>query len=250
MVELCGLQFARQLAGNRADDGGEDVGEPIVGSLLEGKVLEAVRRAPRVDVGEEARRLMLADVHARQAHELAVVVSRVDHLRLNDEVLTGVVRGHAQLGNVETEVVEAADTLADEVLALVVGNGFLGGDFVPQQVVLGADAVADVDRVGVFGEEPAGLQVHELADDVRAGQVDVVLALAVGELQVQFAGLGVDQVGGELARVAAEQGVRQGNVAPVEAQEMKAHEKKRQRVNESRRSVGAHRQREKRTVGQ
>ena len=112
-----------------------------------------------------------------------------------------------QLGDVETEVVEAADALTDQVLALVVGNGLFGGDFGPQQVVLGADAVADVDRVGVFGEEPAGLEVHELADDVCAGQVDVVLALAVGELGVQLAGLGVDQVGGELARVAAEQRV-------------------------------------------
>ena len=129
-----------------------------------------------------------------------------------------------QLGDVETEVVEATNALTDEVLALLVGNGLLGGDFVPQQVVLGADAVADVDRVDVFGEEPARLEVHELTDDVRAGQVDVVLALAGGELGVQFAGFGVDQVGGELARVAAEQRVRQGDVAPVEAQEVEANE--------------------------
>ena len=94
-------------------------------------------------------------------------------------------------------------------MTLIVGNGLLCGDFCPQQVVLGADAVADVDGVGVFGEEPAGLEVHELADDVRAGQVDVVLALAVGELGVQLAGLGVDQVGGELTRVTTEQCVRQ-----------------------------------------
>ena len=147
-----------------------------------------------------------------------------------------------QFGNVETEVVESADAFTDEVLALVVGDRLLGRDLVPQQVVLGADAVADVDGVGVLGEEPAGLEVHELADDVRAGQVDVVPALAVGELGVQLAGLGVDQVGGELARVAAEQRVRQGDVAPVEAQEMQAHEEKRERVDEARRGVLAHRQ--------
>ena len=94
VVELCGLQFARQLAGNRADDGGEHVGEPLVGSLLKGKVLEAARRAPHVDVGEEARRLVFADVHAGQAHELAVVVTGVDHLGLNDEALAGGIGGH------------------------------------------------------------------------------------------------------------------------------------------------------------
>ena len=75
---------------------------------------------------------------------------------------------------------------------MLVGNGFLGGDFGPQQVVLGADAVADVDGVGVLGEESARLEVHELADDVRAGQVDVILALAGGELGMQLASFGVD----------------------------------------------------------
>ena len=131
VVQLRGLQLARQLAGNRADDGGEDVGEPLVGGLLEGNVLHVVGGAPHVDVSEEAAGLMLADVHARQAHELAVVVSRVDHLGLNDEVLTGVVRGHAQLGHVEAEVVEAPDALTDQILALVIGQVFFGGDLGP-----------------------------------------------------------------------------------------------------------------------
>ena len=126
-------------------------------------------------------------------------------------------------------------------MTLIVGNGLLCGDFCPQQVVLGADAVADVDGVGVFGEEAAGLEVHEFADDVRAGQVDVVLALAGGELGMQFAGFSVDQVGGKLARVAAEQRVRQGDVAPVEAQEVQANEEEGERVDEARRRIFAHR---------
>ncbi len=101
-----------------------------------------------------------------------------------------------------------------------------------------------------IGEEAAGLEVHEFADDVRAGQVDVVLALAGGQLGVQLAGFGVDQVGGELARVAAEQRVRQGDVAPVEAQEVEAHEQQGERVDEARRRVLAHRQGEQRAVGE
>ena len=167
-----------------AHDGGEHVGDPLVGGLLQGDVLEAVGGTPRVEVGQESRRLVLADVHAGQAHELAVVVTGVDHLGLNDEALAGRIGGHVQLGDVETEVVESADALVDEVLALVVGDRLLGGHLVPQQVVLGADAVADVDGVGVLGEESARLEVHELADDVRAGQVDIVLALAGGQLRV------------------------------------------------------------------
>ena len=178
------------------------------------------------------------------------MVSRVDHLGLNDEVLTGVVRGHAQLGYVEAEVVEAPDALTDQILALVIGQVFFGGDLGPQQVVLGADAVAHVDGVGFHREVAAGLEVHELADDVCAGQVNVVLALAGGELGVQFAGFGVHQVGGELAGVAPKQRVRQGDVAPVEADEVQSHEQQRERVDEARRGVLTHRQGEQCAVGE
>ena len=108
---------------------------------------------------------------------------------------------------------EAADALTDEVLALLVGNGLLGGDFVPQQVVLGADAVADVNSGRVHGEIAASLKVHKFADDVRTRQVHVVFALAGGQLGVQLAGFGVHQVGRELSRVATEERVRQGDVA-------------------------------------
>ena len=43
-------------------------------------------------------------------------------------------------------------------------------------------------------------------------------------LGVQLAGFGVHQVGRELSRVATEERVRQGDVAPVEADEVQTHE--------------------------
>ncbi len=67
---------------------------------------------------------------------------------------------------------------------------------------------------------------------------------------MQLAGFGVDQVGGKLARVAAEQRVRQGDVAPVEAQEVEANEEEGEGVDEARRRVLAHRQGEQRAVGE
>ena len=67
---------------------------------------------------------------------------------------------------------------------------------------------------------------------------------------MQFAGFGVHQVGGELARVAAEQRVRQGDVAPVEAQEVEANEEEGERVDEARRGVLTHRQGEQCAVGE
>ena len=85
----------------------------------------------------------------------------------------------------------------------------------------------DLERVGVLLEEAAGREVHQLAGDVDPGDVEVVLALAVGQPGVQLAGLGVDEVGREGARVAAEEGVGQRHVAPPEALEVQAHEEQR-----------------------
>ena len=54
--------------------------------------------------------------------------------------------------------------------------------------------------------------------------VEVVLALPVGQAIVQLAGLSVDQVRGERTGVAPEQGVRQRDVAPQEADQMQPHQ--------------------------
>ena len=94
VVQLGGLQLAGQFARNGAHDGGEHVGDPLVGGLLERDALKAVGGTPRVEVGQESRRLVLADVHAGQTHELAVVVAGIDHLGLNDEALAGGIGGH------------------------------------------------------------------------------------------------------------------------------------------------------------
>ena len=80
VVELGGFELAGQFSGNRAHDGRKNVGEPLVRSLLEGHVLHTVCGTPRVNVTEEPTRLVLADIHAGQAHELTVVMAGVDHL--------------------------------------------------------------------------------------------------------------------------------------------------------------------------
>ena len=56
------------------------------------------------------------------------------------------------------------------------------------------------DRVHRRVEQAAGLQVEQLAGDVDAGELEVVLALAARERLVELAGLGVDEVGGERRR--------------------------------------------------
>ena len=82
------------------------------------------------------------------------------------------------------------------------------------------------------------------------GDVEVVLALAVGELVVQLAGLGVDEVRRERAGVAPEQRVGQRAVPPEEAGEVQPDEQQRQRVEQPRRGVRPQGLREQRAVGQ
>ena len=60
----------------------------------------------------------------------------------------------------------------------------------------------------------------------------VVLALPVGQLVVQLAGLGVHQVGGERAGVAAEQRVGQRDVAPEEADQVQPGQQHDHRVDQ------------------
>ena len=99
-------------------------------------------------------------------------------------------------------------------------------------------------------QQSAGLEVEQLSGDVGAREVEVVVALADGERVVQLPRLGVDEVGGKGAGIAAEQGVRQGAVAPVEAGVVQAHEQDRQRIDQPVGRVGAQGLGEQRAVGQ
>ena len=118
VIQLSRLELASELARNRAHDGREHVGNPLVGGLLKGNILQPTRRAPHVNVCEEAGGLVFADVHPGQAHELTIVVPGVNHLGLDDQMLARRIRCHVQLGDIEPEVVEAANPLVHEVLAL------------------------------------------------------------------------------------------------------------------------------------
>ena len=55
---------------------------------------------------------------------------------------------------------------------------------------------------------------------------------------MELAGLGVDEVGGERARIAAEERVRERAVAPEEAAEVEAHEQLRAGVEQAPAQVG------------
>jgi hypothetical protein len=94
------------------------------------------------------------------------------------------------------------------------------GELRPERVVAPDDLGRRVDRVGVLLEVAASLQVHELAGDVDPRDVEVVLALSVGQPRVHLPGLGIHEVCRERPGIPPEQGVRQGDVPPPEAVEV------------------------------
>ena len=120
----------------------------------------------------------------------------------------------------------------------------------PERVVARDDLVGRLVGVEVVGQPDLGVDVEQLADDVHLRDVEVVAPLPVGERAVQLAGLGVDEVRGQRAGVAAEERVRERAVAPEEAAQVQAREQLDERVQEVRAQVGDAAAGEERAVGE
>src|SRR5665648_52567 len=121
---------------------------------------------------------------------------------------------------------------------------------VPQLRVPLDEPGADRDGVDAGLEQIPGFEVHQLADDVDPGDLQVVAALAVRQPLVQVPGLRVHQVGREGPRVAAEQGVRQGHVSPVEACQVQPDQQHGEGVDQPARGVRLQALAEQSAVGQ
>ena len=213
-----------------------------MGRLLDGLVLPIGVGPVRLQVVEHALALTFLDVQTRQAHDLAVVVPRIDDLGLDDHARDRAVGVglHHELANVEAQLVEALDALP-HAPPLAHVEGLRPREHLPQVGVAGHDAIADLNRVDAGLQERSGLEVHEFADDVRPGDVDVVQPLALRQsLRVELTGLGVDQISGEGARVAPEERVGQRDIPPVEAEQVQAHEQDRQSVDQACGGLRAH----------
>ena len=77
------------------------------------------------------------------------------------------------------------------------------------------------------------LEIHQLSCDVLLGDVQVVYPLAVAELWMELAGLGIDEVSSERARIATKERVGKGAVAPIKAAQVQANEQPDQGVHEA-----------------
>ena len=155
-------------------------------------VLTPCGRAIRVKVVEQTAGLVLLHVKTGEAHELAGRVPGVDHARPHQHM--GAVGGgfHLKLIDIETEFVELVYTLLD-LPHFVRIEGIDVGERAPQRMVAVHQTVADFDFVHIAREQLAGAQIHQLADDIRVRQVDIVFTLPLSEVRVQIAGLGVHE---------------------------------------------------------
>ena len=186
-----------------------------------------------IEVVQQPPRLVLFDVEPGETDEAALVVTGIHDLGLDGHAGSVGRCLHRHLTDVEAEFVEAFDALGDAPGLSCLERLDLG-ELPPQGPVCAHDPVGDLDGVDTTLKASAGLEVHDLAGDVGARDVEVVLALPGREsVLVQLAGLCVHEIGGEGSRVAAEERVRQRHIAPEEPDIVEAHQQHREGVDQS-----------------
>ena len=238
-------------AGTRRDCRLEDLGAPAVG----GDRLRHRVPLPSLELGaepgeivEHPPRLALLGAQAGEHQQAVAVVARLDDPWVEPQPEAAVLGDQLDLLDVEAELVQPVETLLDPV-ALVGSDQLLVGQLVPERLVAALQLDRRLDRVEVLGQADLGVDVEELADHVLGRDRQVVQSLAGRELRLQLAGLRVDEIGGERARVTPEERVRERAVAPEEAGEMQADEQLGERADERRAQARDRAAGEQRSVG-
>ena len=211
----------------------------------------SVRGAVGVEVVEQPAGLVLLDVQPGEAQQPPRVVAGVDDLGLDLDGRAVDVGGDGQLVDVEAELVEPPDPLVDPppLAALEAtprrsarptarGSGRRSARTIVDRV----DVLARAARRPRRSISSPAMLTRAISRSCSRWPSDSVC--------VQLAGLGVHEVGGERAGVAAEQGVGQRDVAPVEAGQVQPDQQHGQGVDQPGRGVRAQRLAEQRAVGQ
>ena len=157
--DLGRFQLGCELGGNGSDDRFENFVHPFMCNDLERHSGFTRHGTVGLNIVEHTLGLILADVHARQSHEFAVMVAGINDLWSDDQVCSIKVGGHLEFTNFEAKIIQAADALSDSPL-LVGFNNFRSGEFIPQLQVARANSVTDFDGIFIAGEERSRLKVH------------------------------------------------------------------------------------------
>src|SRR5262245_19166601 len=120
------------------------------------------------------------------------VMPRLDDMRVEVEAIALRRCVELDLLDVETQLVQPVEPLV-ELVALVGAEGLFACELVPEGPVPPDDLLG-----GLLGIEPGRqpelrVDVEQLADDVRLGDVEVVAALPAAQLVVLLSGLRIDE---------------------------------------------------------
>ena len=137
--------------------------------------------AEAADVVEQPAGLVLPGPQPGEGEQPLLVVAALDDARHEAQALAVLVGEHLHLADVEAEVVEPAQPLLD--LPHLVGGELLDRRSArPTGSRSATRCCRRSPRVDVVDEPAAGLQVEQAAGDVLGGDVEVDLALPVGQL--------------------------------------------------------------------
>ena len=219
-------------------------------TIASSSLWRSVARAEGVEVVEQAPGLVLLDVEPGQPQQPSLMVAGVDDLRLDPDGGAVPVGDDVELVDVETEVVEPRDARARCATSASRGEVLVAVSSDQSRLVARRDPGGDLIGVDLLAHHAAGLQVQELAEDVRRGDLEVVRALAVGQALVQLAGLGVDEVRRERRRRRVGTACSTASSRPRRTRRGAADEQHDEGVDQPGRGVGPQRLAEQRAVGQ
>ena len=228
-------QPAAQALGDRGDDRVVHLFQPAVGRHhLRDRVALLLLQpgAETRHVVEQPARLVLARVDPGPQEQLPGVVTGFRDPGPQPQLVPLPGADQLDLLGVEAELVEPVQALGDPVTLLLGAQDLLAGQLLPQRLIPPLELLGDLERVDVGREQLARLQVEQFAADPLGGQLHVITALPVGQGRVLLAGLRVDQVGLQLARVVPEQRVGQRAVAPEEPGQVQPDQQFHQRVQQ------------------
>ena len=225
VIELGRLEPAAQAAGHRRHRPLEDLGEPAAGDrgLRDAGGARAIQvSAVAGEVVKEAPGLVLLDREPGQRAQGPDVIAGIHHPRIEPQAVAPLLGQHLDLLDRESEGVELADPLLHPV-TLVGREAHLLGELPPEAAITSLHLLGGRQRVEAVVDPLRG-EVEQLAGQVLAGHHEVMGSLPIAELGVELAGLGVDDVGGEISRIQAEEGVGERAVTPEEAHDVQAHQ--------------------------
>ena len=235
MKDLGRGQPAAQPLGDRGDHRIVDLLQPPVGRHHFGHRPSLFLLQPGAEPGDvvaQAPRLALAGVDPGAQEQLPRVVPGLRDPGLQPQLVAVSGADQLDLLRVEAELVEPSQPVGDPVPLVFGLEDLLPGQLLPQRLVPAPELLGDFQRLHAGREQLTRLQVEQLAVDPLDGQLEVPLPLPVGQLRVLLAGLRVDQVRLQRARVVPEQRVGQRAVTPEEARQVQPDQQLDQRVEQ------------------